>query len=297
MTLGPLTRAIRSIRENLYLSGVSAGVIGAALILIGAFGLALVNLRAVVSAWERDAHVSAYLKPEIAPEVHASLRAVLEARPEVAAVRYISTAEAEAWMRTEMPEVGPALDELGAGVLPASMEITLRDDQTSEERLTAFVTSLRADGVYADVDYGKEWVARLDAFVGVLTALGAGLGVIVSIAAFFLVNNTIHLVVYSRRDELEVTRLVGATDAWIVTPFLIEGAAHGVAGGLGALLGLLALHRGVLLRLDETFALALGATDIQFLPTTWAFGLLATGVVVGVGGSWFAVRQFLARLP
>ncbi|MDP2306393.1 MAG: permease-like cell division protein FtsX [Pseudomonadota bacterium] len=291
-----LLRTLRGIREHTYLAFVSTGVITAGLVLLGMFAMVTTNVALVLGSWERDVHVSAYLKSGSA-EAHAAVLQTVATRTDVADVRYVSEAEARAWMVERMPELAPVLDELGAEALPASLEITLRPGHTAPAELDAFVASVREIGAFDDLDYGQEWVTRVDTFLSVLTALGVALGTFIGVAALFLVANTIHLVVYARRDELEIMRLIGATDRYILAPFLMEGAAQGalaatVANGL-----LWAAHRGLLSRLQDVLALALAGEELRYLPVGGVAAMYLGGMALGMGASWGAVRRFLGRLP
>lgn len=293
---GALARTWRSFREHTYLAAVSTGVVAAALLLVGVYALVVSNLQTIVGTWEKDVHVSAYLRADTTDEARAAMQQALATRPEVEAVRFVSEAEARAWMQERMPELGPVVDELGEDTLPASFEITLRGAHTTPEALAAFVASLQG-GPYEDVDYGQEWVARVETFLSLLGALGVALGGIIGVAALFLVGNTVHLVVYARRDELEIMRLVGATDRYILAPFLLEGALQGVVASGFAIATLWGVHRGLLLRLQEVLALALGGEPLAFLPPAWIAGIFVAGAGVSVAASYGAVRRFLGKLP
>jgi cell division transport system permease protein len=290
-------RTLRALREHAYLTAVSTGVIAAALVLVGMFAMVTTNIQLILGSWERDVHVSAYLHAGGSAETHAVVVHTLAARPEVAEVRYVSEEEARAWMVERMPELGPVLTDLGKDALPASVEITLRPGHTSPEAMGAFVTSISAIGAFDDVDYGQEWVTRIDTFLSVLSALGAALGSFIGIAALFLVANTIHLVVYARRDELEIMRLVGATDRYILAPFLLEGALQGAVAATLANAALWAAHRGLLSRLQDVLALALGGESLRYLPAWGVAAMYVAGMLLGTGASWGAVRRFLGRLP
>lgn len=295
--IGTLLRTVRGIREHAYLSFVSMGVIAAGLLLIGMFVMVTTNVALVLGSWERDVHVSAYLTPGASPDLHAALLKTLAARPDVAAVRYVSEADARAWMVESMPELAPVLDELGAEALPASIEITLRPDHTSAAEMEAFVASVRALGAFEHLDHGQEWATRVDTFLSVLSALGVALGTFIGISSLFLVANTIHLVVYARRDELEIMRLVGATDQYILAPFLVEGAMQGAVAATLANGLLWAAHHGLLTRLQDVLALALGGDGLRYLPAGGVVAMYLGGMALGVGASWGAVRRFLGRLP
>ena len=292
-----LLRSLRALREHTYLSVVSTGVIAAALVLLGMFAMVTTNVQLVLGSWERDVHVSAYLRPGGSPDAHGAVLQALKARPEVSDARYVSEAEARAWMVERTPELAPVLDELGADALPASIEITLRSGYTTPEAMGTFVASIREIGAFDDVDYGQEWVTRVDTFLSVLTALGVALGTFIAVAALFLVANTIHLVVYARRDELEIMRLVGATDRYILAPFVVEGALQGVVAATLANALLWAAHRGLLSRLGEVLALALDGGGLRDLPAWGVLLMYLGGSSLGMGASWGAVRRFLGRLP
>jgi cell division transport system permease protein len=294
---GVLRRALRGARENTYLSVVSTSVIAAALTLLGVFVLGILNLRAVLGAWEQDAHVSAYLASDLAPADLEVIRARLAARPEVKEVTYVAESDARAWLAQQVPEVGPSLTEFAPGTLPASMEITLHAASARPDQLEGFIAALRELGPWTDIDYGQEWVARISTFVSLLTVMGSVLGGLIAVATLFLVGNTVHLVVNARRDELEIMRLVGATDGYILGPFVVEGAAQGLVGAGIAVGTLWGVYKGIVLRLQDLLGPALGNGSLHFVPMAWVGGLVIGGVLLGACASAFAVRRFLGKLP
>ena len=143
-----------------------------------------------------------------------------------------------------------------------------------------------------DVDYGREWLDRLEALARALRAAGAGATALVLGAAILVVANTIRLAVYARRDEIEIMKLVGATDGYVRLPFLLEGALQGLAGAGLALLGLWAVQQWLLPRAAVAFSFAAGAA-IPILHAPEALSLLAFGAAVGLVGSYLAVARFL----
>lgn len=292
-----LRRMLRGVREHLYFTAVSVGVIAAAVLLVGMFVLVSENLRAVVGAWEQDAHVSAYFKPELGEAAVQAARAQVAGRPEVARVELVTAEAARAWLVERTPELGPMLDALGPDTLPASLEITLRPDWTSPDAVAAFAASLQTMGTWEDLDFGQEWVARFSTFLTLLRVMGTVLGSIIAVATLFLVGNTVHLVIHARRDELAILRLVGATDGYILAPYLLEGALHGALGAAIGVGALLAVHAGLVVRAHALFAVAMGEPPPAFLGAGWVLGLFAGGVGLGVAAAWLTVRRFLARLP
>lgn len=290
-----LRRAARSLWENLYLNAVATGVVAASVLLLGVYASVQHNLDHIVETWSRDVHISAYFAPGVPESERFALRDQLAARPEVAAVRYISEADAEGWLVSQVAGLEPVLAELGEGVLPASLEITLTSAASQPAAMDAFVAQLQSP-VLDDIDYGREWVERFNAFLALLRALGAFLGLLILLSGAFLVTNTIHLVVYSRRDELEVARLVGASPSFIILPFVLEGLVQGILGFCVALGGLWLVHRIVVLRLQEALQLDVGG-DLQLMPLPSLALLGLAALSLGVFAALVATRRFLARAP
>ncbi|MEC8423871.1 MAG: FtsX-like permease family protein, partial [Myxococcota bacterium] len=202
--------------------------------------------------------------------------------------------EARDWLVERVDGVSDVLDQLGPGVLPASLEITATDpgDTTA---LARWADDLEGPDFQA-IDYGQEWIERFQAFLSVLKLLGALLGTLILVAALFLVTNTVYLIVYNRREELEVQKLVGATGAYITAPFLLEGLLQGSLGALFSTVGLWAVHVLLIARLQDALALGM-AGELAMLPGRWLVLLCVTGIVLGVGASIVAVTRFLLRTP
>ena len=296
-TVSTLGRAWRGSREHTYLAMVSTGVIAAAVLLAGLYALVVFNLRSAVDGWEKDVNVSAYLVSSISAESRTAAQSALTTRPEIAAVRYVSAADAQAWMTERMPELVPVFAELGPEALPASLEITMKTGHSGASELAAFAAELKSSGMYDDVDYGQEWVARVHTGIEVFSILGVGLGILITLAALFLVGNTIHLVVFARRDELEIMRLVGATDRYILSPFLVEGAAQGALGASIALGLLYVSHALLSAKVAMLMPVAFGSAGLPFLTAPWLVVLFSAGVGVGAAAAWGAVKRFLGEVP
>lgn len=292
-----LSRTWRGVREHLYLSFVSVGVIATSLTIVGVVAMAVLNLRTVVGAWEADVHVSAYLKDGLDEAGRQAALAAVQARPEVVSARYVSSADAQAWLTQRTPDLAPVLTELGADALPASVEITLRPESASGAAITAFAGSLAEGGAFTEVDYGQEWVARMSSFISLLTALAGALGGIGAVATLFLVGNTTHLVIHSRRDELEIMRLVGATDSFILGPFVVEGLLQGLAGGTLAVAALWAVWRAVGAGAAQLLSAAVGGGGLSFLSAPWLLVMVLVGGALGALAAGLSARRFLGRLP
>lgn len=289
-----LRRAARSLWENLALNVVAIFVIATALLLVGVTLTMQHNLDALVETWGQDVHVSATLAADLSEDGLADLEAEIRQMPEVAELRYVSREEASQWLAERVDGLGPVLDELGSDALPASFEIGLKPEVAeSPAAVEAFAEALRRPGI-EELDYSTAWVERFRNFLSLLRLLGSVLGVLILGTAAFVVLNTVHLIVYSRRDEVEIQKLVGGTAEYIIAPFALEGLAQGLFGAGLAVLGLWAVHGLLVDRLRG----ALGLSDVPLdLPGGALTLLLLTGSLLGVIASSLAAWRFLRRAP
>jgi cell division transport system permease protein len=289
-----LRRSARSLWENAYLNSVAIGVIASTVLLFGVYLSVQFNLNRMVDTWDRDIHVSAYFHPDVPEKRRFDVRDDLAQRDEVNKVTYVSSDEANQWMRVRMPAMETVLEELGSDTLPASLEISLTANAARPATIDDFARTLSVTD-FSDVDYGQEWIEKFEGFLSLLKLLGAIMGSLILIAALFLVMNTVHLVVYNRKEEIEIEKLVGATDGYTISPFLVEGLFQGLIGSILALLGLWTVHKLLVARLKDTFELAV-STDLQFLPGAYVGILFAAGALLGIGASFIAVRRFLSKV-
>jgi cell division transport system permease protein len=168
-------------------------------------------------------------------------------------------------------------------VLPPSLEVRLRPGRRGADDAARVAARARAVAGVDDVRYGAEWVQKLATVRAVATAAGVALGVAFGGAALIIVGATIRMAVLARSREIQLMRLVGATDGFVRLPFLLEGAAAGLLGGLLAL-ALTWAARAVVSRY---------VIDVAFLPPgVAALGVLAGGAL-GFFGSLFSVGRHL----
>ena len=260
--------------------------------LLGVYAIIHLNLNGIVDTWNRDVHVSAYFASDITEQERLDLRTEILALPEVTKVIYISEEDAQKWLVERVEGVDASLEILGENALPASLEITL-ESSSNAEIIEDFATKInRAE--FDSVDYGVEWINRFNEFIQLLQVLGTLLGGLIIIAATFVVSNTIHLVVYNRRNELEITKLVGGSDMFILLPFLFEGAIQGIIGSFGAISCLWLIHKLISARIQSSLSLNLTG-ELAFLPIQYLLGLIGLGIILGMVAASFATGRFLSR--
>jgi len=290
-------RAVGGIRRNALMSLAAVATMLLMLLLLAGFWLLQAGLAAGVAYVEEKVEIVADLRDVAGAEAALTVAAQalatdVAALPEVRSVRYVSKDEALARFRERLRERGQVdlTGYLDRNPLPASLEVGLVDPR--EYGPVVDLLSSRT-AVVDDVVEVQQLIQRLTAVTDILRTGGLVVLVLVGFVVLFIIVNTIRLAVVARREEIEIMRLVGASDAFIRWPFIFEGAIVGLLGaGLAlAILALLAPAAGDLMYgFFRVLPLQLGslARDIVVL-------VVGTGLGVGVLGSWISVRSYLAR--
>lgn len=282
-----------SFRHLFWTHVLTAATMAIALFLFGAFMLLQTNLEYLVRGWGEELQISAYLNNGLTEDRVGALRKRIETMPEVALARYISHAEARRDFQSALGSQSGLLDGLPADGLPASFEITLKAGERSEDSIARLAARLKDDGDIASVEYPQQWVEKLD-----LAALVVGwakwiFGGVLFLVTFFVVRSTVRLVLLTRKDEVEILQLVGASEELIQAPFVIEGMIQGLVGAAVAVAALWGLY---LLLQDQMalFGMFLAPFGrLQFLQPERVGLLIAIGLLLGSAGSLFSLRGFI----
>lgn len=287
-----IRRVLRNIKQSPVLCSASIGTVAVALTILTFFALIVLNVQTLAAHWSEEIQVVAYLDNEPQGERLQKWRALIEAMPEVSRVVYVDQKEAFRRFRARLEADSDLLDGFGPEILPASLEISLKEGHRQRSSAEAVVARLRQNPDFSEFSYGQDWLERFESFLQLLRFGGAILGAFLLFAALFIVSNTIKLTLYARRDELEIMALVGATPLFIKTPFLLEGALHGALGGIIALGGAFAVFQ-VFLQRGLTSLLLSGGGQIVFLSWEQALLLVFSGVLLGTIGSVMSLRKFV----
>jgi cell division transport system permease protein len=285
-------QAFTSLIGNRLVHAISVGTISISLLLLGAFVLLFVNINTWVMAWGKSLTMSIYLEHDIDQKRMRAIESALVKLPGAELKEFVSKDKA---MRDLIVTLGPQsglIEGLSTNPLPASFEVLFKDVDKHQLDPKAIKRSLEALGGVDEVQYSEQWLERFEGLIYMLKVAGLIMGGLLCIAVLFIMTNTIKLTIYSRRDEIEIYKLVGATDWFLKIPFLIEGAVQGL---IGALIALLILFLTYLLFSEKTlyvFGLPLTQTII-FLPKGHTLLLLSLGLVLGLMGSFIAVGRFI----
>ena len=283
-------RALEGMARGPYVALVGTATIFVALFAVGLLAGVLGGAERVLSAWAGQVRISAYLAP--GTDLAAARAAVAAAAPGLE-VRAVPAAAALRQLSEELGDQAHVLDGVGPGVIPDAVDVLAPGISLAGAR--ALAAELRALPGVADVDYGNAWLEKLETLVSRARLAAVALFAALAVATAVLVGNTLRLAVFARREEIEILKLVGATDAFVSTPFLIEGLLQGLAGGALAVGALAGLHVLLVPRLQAAVGVAGGLRLTDTLPLALLLGLLASGATVGLLGSALAVMRSLRR--
>ncbi len=274
---------------------MTVAVIGIALALPAGLHLLVTNGKALGGHWEGASELSVYLREDVDLQAAKKIAGELRQDPAVADVRLIDADEALAEFR-EHSGFGQALEVLPENPLPHVLVVLPADENRSAEAVDALRGRL-ADALPADlVQADTAWVARLQAMLELVRRAVLLAGALLATGVLIIVGNTIRLDIQNRRDEIEVTKLIGATDAFIRRPFLYTGMWYGLLGGLLAL----ALVGGSLLALDDPVRRLSGLYGSGFRLAGPGFaggaGMVAAGIILGWTGSWVSATRSMRRI-
>jgi len=275
--------ASQSLWRSRLINALSIGTIAVSLFVLGSFLTIASNLSEVVTRWTQKVQITVYLEDKIEPRIERMLADRLKNEPGVESVKTVDRGEAQDRFRTLFKDLRALPEELGENPFPASFEVTLKPTHQTPEAVERLVKAYeKAPGV-EEVQYDLLWIQRLSTAVRLVRGVGAFLGGILALAGVFTISNVIRLTVYARQDELDIMRLVGATQAYVRGPFVVEGMIQGGLGGLVSV-GLLWLGFRVLAK-DALAASDLLGRSAVSLPTDVCLALIVGGMAVGVVGS------------
>ena len=257
-----MREALAAFRRAPLLTGLSAAMVGLALLVVGLFGLAAHNLDLALSTIEERVEVVAYLRDDVRQNEIDLAMQELATLDGVRSVRYVSKRDALDRARADLPEFGELFSDLAVNPLPQSLEIELQPGQRNPEVVERVAGDAMAYPFVEDARYGEEWVDRIFTLRRVGASATAVLGGTFAAVAALIIATALRIAIFARRDEIYVMRLVGA-----------RGLTY-------------ATYRAVYAYLFE----------IAWIPQLWVLGGIGAGVLFGIVSSGLAVRRHLREI-
>jgi cell division transport system permease protein len=286
-----LRRAWQGFWRNALMSLAATATMVLMLILLAGFWIIQTGLLSALDFTESKVEVQANIKLEATPSTITALGERIQAMPEVTSVSFISREDALARFQQSMKNQGreDLSRFLDTNPFPASYEIKLKDPSYA----ATVADALRQDPAIKNVLDTKETAQNVKTVTDIMRTAGTVILLVIGVIVLFIIVNTIRLAVVARSEEIEIMRLVGASDAFIRWPFVFEGAMVGLFGAAITLILLYVLSDpigGFMVGFFRVLPLNFGslARDLIVLVSIAGLGL-------GVLGSWLSVRTYLIR--
>jgi len=284
-----LAEAFKNLRLNLLMSVTAITTTAVCVLILGMALLVNAHVEGIIRNVGQDVGITAFFPEDMSQEQTDEIVSSVESYPEVNESTYVSKEEALERFRKTFAEQPDIAQSISSEVLPASLEIQLNSSDDS----TAVADKLRTEGFEDDeIRYPQQTVDRLNQVTGYAIWSLRGATVLFFTASILLIFNTIRLSIFARRKEIEVMKLVGASDSFVRTPFVLEGLMQGLIGA--------ALAAIVVVWMNSIFV-SWAQEYLPFVPVSYSavntlivlLVLLAVGAFVGIVGSFFSVRRFL----
>jgi cell division transport system permease protein len=279
----PFRDAFETFHRAPLLSALSVTTIAFSLFALGLFGLVALNIREALERLEERVEIRAFVAEGTPPEDIAQAASDIASFPEVLRADLVTREEA---LKRAQAELGEFRDLFEGAVLPASIDLHLKPGQRDPATVKRVADRLKTYSFIDDVRYGEEWIEKLHRLRNIAGISGLALGLVFAAVSMIIIGATIRMAVLARAKEISIMRLVGATDGYIRRPFLVEGFAKGVMGGLLAL---------ALTWIAQSLINKYVIQTIFFDARVAMLGLLF-GALIGLLGSAVSVGRHLRRV-
>ena len=291
MTILFFKRAVEDFRNNRLLNIITLLTISLSILIVSAFILFFTNTNEIMNFWKKGLRVMAYLKPKMPDAQLTDLSRRIQSISGVETVRFVSKQEAFTQLKAQMKRQASLFDNLAQNPLPDAFEIRMNAATQTWDKVEFLAAEIEALDEVQEVEYGQRWLGRYTHILNLFRLTGYAMCSIFFMAAVFIVANTIRLVIYSRRDEIEIMRLVGAAERFIKVPFYFQGLLQ---GALGAGIGLAILffaYLAIVSNIEQGWFS--GLFQIRFLSPFMSGAIILISMLVGWFGSYLSLKQYL----
>jgi cell division transport system permease protein len=288
-----LRQAVNSLGElwrSPFASLMTIGVLGFSITLPSTLYVLVKNTEQISQQWEQASEISLFLRTGVTDASAQQLLTRLRLWPEVAEVVYINPAEGLKEFQA-LSGLGDALNYLETNPLPGVVLVVPTVKYSSPTSAGILLNKLRKE---REVEIGKldiEWLERLYALIGIAKDLVTLLAVLLFFAVVLIIGNTIRLNILSKRDEIVVMKLVGATDAFIQRPFLYTGFWYGLLGGIMAWVTVLIILLWVDYSMQDFMQKYQVSFDLTAMDLSTLIVMLSVSVSLGIAGSLLSVQR------
>lgn len=284
-------KALRDIRNNRFLNLVTIVTIALSILIVSAFALFVENANKIMQSWEKGIRIMVYPVEDLSRSDRLELEQRILALEGVAGIRFISREEALSLLKNQMKGQPSLFEDLKENPLPDAFEIRVAALTNLTESIGRLASRINSFSHVNAVEYGQKWLGRFSRVLGLFRMTAYAMGALFFMAAVFIVANTIRLLLYSRREEIEIMRLVGASDHFIRIPFYIEGLIHGALGAMLGVATLFVAFASASSNVGQDFTS--GFIQIRFLSPWTVVSIVGCSTMVGWLGCYFSLKQFM----
>jgi cell division transport system permease protein len=284
-------RAYTDFVNNKFLHMVCVITIALSVFIVAAFALFFTNATELLDAWRKGIRIIAYLNNDVTTAQRSDLIEEIRKLSGVADIKFISKDDAFSDLKQKIGQQSSLLDGLDKNPLPDAIEIRLADSYRKLEDVQKIAQRIETLFSVNDVEYAQKWLYRFNGIYNLFKVTGLVLVGIFFIATLLIIANTIRLIMYARREELEIIRIVGADEGFIKYPLFLEAVTQGLSG---AFIGLLLLYLAFRFTVPNFKSDVLFSFfEIRFIPFEFLFAIVICSMMIGWVGCYFSIRKFL----
>ncbi|MFH2059372.1 MAG: permease-like cell division protein FtsX [Pseudomonadota bacterium] len=284
-------KALADIRSNRFLNLITIITISLSILVVSVFLLFFENASRVIESWNQGGRAMIYLNDDFTIDMLPEIKAKLNGLGQIDQMKFISKDQALEKLKKEMSSRSAFLKTLNQNPLPHALEIKIKS-HSSFEQIQTLAQNIKAMDMVEDVEYGQGWLGKFLNIFNLFKITGYAMCSLFFLIALFITANTVRLAFYSRQLEVEIMRLVGATETFIKAPFYVEGLLQGFLGGfLGLailLIGFLTISTGITHNLASYVYF-----DIQFLSIKTIVVIIFGSTFLGWFGCYLSLKQIL----
>ncbi len=287
-----------SFKRNFLMGFTAITTVAITLFIVGFFSVLVFDIQSIINSVKGQVELAVYLQDNISPQLNEYIESEINSWEETNEIKYISKEQALERFK-EQNEGSDILKEIQGNPLPASFEVTLNDPEKVELVALRF---LDKDGNYIegidDVVYGQTYVRRLFSITAIIGTIAFIIIIVLLLATIVLIFNTIRLSIYARRKEIEVMKLVGASNWFVRIPFLFEGFFEGFMGSVVSVVLLYLLGNFLLIRGERVIVDTMRIKELAILGSgniiIYVYiGLIVLGGLLGLISSGIALRRYV----
>ncbi|MFW6012031.1 MAG: cell division protein FtsX [Desulfosalsimonas sp.] len=286
-----LRRAFSDFIRHRFLHGVCLFTIALAVFIVCAFTMFFINAGDLMKQWQRGVRINAYLETDAGESTAREAEKAAGQIKGVESVSYIPRQQGLAWLKDQLGAQSSLLADLEENPLPDALEIKPAEGIEGVDDIERLAEKISGLPGVADVEYARKWLHQFYGIYNLFTITAFVMAGLVFVAIMFIVANTMRLILYSRREEIEITRIIGADEAFIKYPFYLEAAMLGLCGGAVGVGLLYCAYLAVMPNLSAAGILPF--FRVRFIPPAFAAFILISSMLVGWLGCWVTIRRFL----